>query len=193
MAINQYIIAIDSGKQAKFVVSYKNNSFHKLERKSGSLASAKHWDNLMKIIPELETDIETYKAKKTVGTITYTKINKTKSLSLHSQMMDEYITFFERENSLPPKITAIEGAALKQIKTHLQKICIDDAEVLTVWKLIFLQWHKVEAFYAKQMTLKQINSNLSNILIQVKHGNGNQKAQTSANNHRNDLQREFKD
>lgn len=189
MAINQYILEVDSGAKSKFVISYKNGAFLKLEHKTGKLADERQWDNFMKLIPQLEAEIPDYQNKIRVGTITYTLIENKKPISLFSQMIDEYFIFFEKQTDLPPRINAVEGKSLKDIIKHLQSICTDDVEVMTVWKTIFLNWHKVEPFYAKQMQLKQINSNISNILTQVKNGNGNNTAQRASNNNADDLRR----
>lgn len=190
MAISKYKIEIDSTKtntQALFVVEYKAGNFFRLERKRGNVKTDQQWNNLMSIVPMHEATIKVYSTLKAPA-VTYTKIEKQKAGTIFQQFMSEYHSFYEGEAGIAPRINAVEGKSLKMIISALKKISADEAEALATWKAMLSNWQELEAFYRKQLDLRQINSNLNSILRQIKNGkNGKSSAVSKADT----IRREF--
>ncbi len=188
MSIVSYILTITSkGSNARFVVNYRNGEFHKLERKNGKLKEEKQWKGLLNIVPKKEADIQQINQQYSERGVEYTLMVKETTQTLYAKFMDSYCHFYETQAEVKPRINAIEGKALKAIISHLQNICGDDLEALGTWEVILSNWHKLEAFYAKQMEFKQINSNIGSIIRQIKNGKGSNQARKKANSHADDL------
>ncbi len=188
MSIISYILTITSkGSNARFVVSYRSGKFHRLEAKNGKLKEQKQWDGLMIIIPKKEEDIQSINQQYNERGVEYTFKVKEAPQTLYAKFMDAYFLFYENQSEVKPRINAVEGKALKSIISHLQSICGDDLEAFGTWEVMLNNWHKLEAFYAKQMELKQINSNIGSIIRQIKDGKGSDQARKKANSHADDL------
>lgn len=180
MATTKHTLTISTkGANARFVIVYRAGKFHRLERKSGKLATDNQWSQLMHLVPEKESNIE-HLAKEFKGRVEYTLVTDEKPQSLFKLMMDEYVAFYEQKTELKPLLNGTSGKALKMIITALKKTCADDQEVIAVWQTILANWNKLDEFYAQQLELRQINSNLNTILRQVKNGNGDNEARTTA-------------
>ncbi len=188
MSTVSYILTITSkGSNARFVVSYRSGKFHKLESKNGRLKEQKQWNGLMSIIPKKEADIENINTQYHERGVRYTLMLKEAPKTLYAKFMDAYFLFYETQSEVKPRINAVEGKALKSIISHLQSICGDDLEALGTWEVILSNWNKIEAYYAKQMELRQINSNIDRIIRQIKDGKGTDQARKKANRHADDL------
>lgn len=190
MATTNYIlqIASENGSNARFIVSYRAGKFFKLERKSGKIVDKIQWNRLMMIIPEKEQSISTIN-KNFDGRVTYEKLLKESPKSLFKQLMQEFFVFYEQKTEVKPRFNGTDGNSLKMIIAHLKSICADDAEVIAVWKSLLTNWHKIEDFYAKQIELRQINSNLNILIRQVKNGFGTNQAQKAANSNAAELRK----
>lgn len=189
MATNNYILTITSkGADARYIVSYRNGNFFRLEHKNGKLATEQQWERLNKVVPQKEegiTKVESFFESKGV---TYSKVVQEKKESLHKKMMDAHYSFFKDENGFYPAIDGVAGKSLNFLIIKLRKICAnDDTEVFVMWELILSNWHKLEEHYAKQHELKQINSNINTIIRQIKDGKGISQARKKANSNANDL------
>ena len=86
---------------------------------------------------------------------------------LYSQFIEVYYNWIKDQVGVPPKINGMEGKAAKQILTYLRKITEDP---LAAWIFVLNNFERVENFLQKQIKLSQINSNLINILNQIKNG-----------------------
>lgn len=94
--------------------------------------------------------------------------------------MKIYYDWFKDLNDEPPKIDAGDGKALKEIIKHLKTSAknrepgISDEKLLSTvlngFAHIFKNWGLMDAFYRKQVKLTQINSNLTNIINEIKNG-----------------------
>jgi predicted transcriptional regulator len=117
------------------------------------------------------------------------KSPKKESTALYSKMMALYSDWFkDRNNGLPPNINVVEGVSLKKIiayfeplvynKAQLNGVILEkgseqaDNEVINAFKLIFNQWETMDEFLKNGVKLSQINSNLSNIINQLRNKNG---------------------
>lgn len=186
--MNKYILHINGlTTNARYIITYKGGKFFRLERKTGKLNHEK-WQWLKdKLVPLEESQIPAISARVLKKGITYTLEEKKSTQSLYSKLMQPYWTFYEDRNEIPPRINAAEGKSLKDIISHLKKLSADEAEVLELWTVILNKWDQLEPFYQKQMELKQINSNINNILRQIKHGKGNTNQKRQATSSSNDI------
>lgn len=103
-----------------------------------------------------------------------------KTKSLYSRFIDAYYIFYQEINGLPPKIDGASGAASKQIIAHLKTVARSkdpnlkndddrlDQEVIKMADFIFFNWSLVRPFLRDQYNLMQINSNLNNIMADIK-------------------------
>jgi hypothetical protein len=64
-----------------------------------------------------------------------------------------------------------EGKALKQIIQYLSNEVKGESqsELVEAWRFILDRWESLDEFHKKQMKLTQINSNLINILNQLRN------------------------
>jgi DNA-binding transcriptional regulator GbsR (MarR family) len=79
-----------------------------------------------------------------------------------------YDNFCKEQTGMKCKMNASEGKAMKEIISYLTAN-IEDQNISRALAFIFKNWNKVEPFYQKQIKLKQINSNLVNIIKQLKN------------------------
>ena len=126
-----------------------------------------------KPIPQIEptADIEVH--------LNTTKKAKSKSKNLYPQMVDRYDAFCMKRMDMGSKMDAQQGKALKsiiqylalQVKNKKGEISEDDlkADVLNAWDYILNNWGQINGYYAEQIKLSQIDSNLPNILMQLRN------------------------
>lgn len=90
--------------------------------------------------------------------------------------IDEYSLFFEKANSVKPKINGTDGKAAKELIQYLTTVSIEKNEqgAINTFKYILKNWHKLDSFLAGQIKLIQINANINNIINQLKNGNAKQ-------------------
>lgn len=172
MATNKYTLEIE--QKATFIVVYRGGKFLRLELKKGKLIGFK-WDHLMSVVPLDEPDIAAI--SKTLKNSLFTKIEEQKSL--YARMMDDYICFYEKKAGIAPRINAIGGKAMKDIIAYFRKIESNDEAILANFQYILVHWNELSAFYQEQMELRQINSNLTTIIRQLKNGKSSDKGQQS--------------
>jgi hypothetical protein len=108
-----------------------------------------------------------------------TKKAKSKSKNLYPQMVDRYDAFCMKRMDMGSKMDAQQGKALKsiiqylalQVKNKKGEISEDDlkADVLNAWDYILNNWGQINGYYAEQIKLSQIDSNLPNILMQLRN------------------------
>ena len=104
---------------------------------------------------------------------------------LYPAFIDRYYRWFQEMNDgIPPKIDAAQGKAAKTIIKYLQTVVVKRAEregvvyldaerdnrILEAWGMVLDNWGNIEPFYQDKTRLIDINSNLQNILKQVKNG-----------------------
>ena len=166
------------------IVSYANGQFKKLEYKSGGMKN-EFWTNLTQAIPFEEHHIKDV-VNKWNGRIQFEVIKPTVK-SDFSLFIDVYYNWFQTKYSIKPKWTEVEGKALKQIITYLNKETANSKESLTIWQQIFTNWNKLDNYYQGQNQLKQINGNFQIILTQLKDGKPSSQARKKANSNANDI------
>jgi len=98
---------------------------------------------------------------------------KTDTKHIYKMSLDIYNKFCLSNFDAPAKIDSVQGKAMKSILSYLKTLCKqkgDDSteNILNALKYIFNNWQNLEPFLQKQVKLSQINSNLVNIIQQLK-------------------------
>lgn len=168
----------------KLEVSYRAGRVVSIKVKSGQF-STKQWLAVGKLIPPRPGDINP-RRQHFEGRVTYDKIQKNQQ-SAYQQFMAEYFDFFNTKMEIIPRINATEGKALKQIISHLTQLEGTEDAALSLWKGILSNWSKLDDFYKDQLDLKQINSNINKILIQLKDGKSTEKGKRAAKTNADDI------
>ena len=95
---------------------------------------------------------------------------------IYKKCAEIYFEWFEKLSGVKPKFDAIDGASLKKIISYFKSIHHDAndgtdefQEVTKMFSIIFLKWETIDPFYQKQTKLNQINSNLQNIINDIKN------------------------
>ena len=145
-------------------LTYRGNSFSKLERLKGSITDSMLME-LGRIIPPRISEVpkwEThFKEKLSIETIEKTKTN-------FAQFNDAWFQFYEDFTGFPPKFGATEASHLKKIITHLTKVGGSPEEALNLWTTILSAWPKLSEFHKENTDIKYINSRLNVLLNAVK-------------------------
>lgn len=103
---------------------------------------------------------------------------------VYSQFIDVYYQWFVNRVGDPPKIDAIQGKSAKAIIAYLrtvvksrakqQNITLDqpgeDLKIVEAWTSILDNWDLCDSFYRDKTRLMDINSNIQNIINQVRNG-----------------------
>lgn len=87
--------------------------------------------------------------------------------------LDIYFTFIKQRTSVSPKMSGGEGKALKELIAYFDSIVIDKEDQQAVpkaFQYLFDNWQRLEPFLQGQLKLMQINSNITNILNQIRNG-----------------------
>ena len=105
--------------------------------------------------------------------------NNIKKSSFYSSAMNFYNDWFINRFNLKPQIDGIDGKGLKTIESFLKKNfpAADDNTILEAFKAVLNDWDNVDPFYQKQARLRQIASNMTNIIVSIKSkSNGTKEA-----------------
>ena len=97
---------------------------------------------------------------------------------LYSKMVEIYFDWFVKLSGVKPKFGVAEGSAMKQIINYFKTIYKDNhsegetefEEVTKMLQYIFKYWHLIDPFLQKQTKVTQINSNIQNIINDIKNG-----------------------
>jgi len=179
MAINHFKLTIKTdGADAEFKLSYKNGKFQKMEAKKQKLLGNQRL-KLFQLVPLNESDLQ---LKEYLGVEISSLEKKQSPFSL---FLNHYTDWYFKKTGINHIMNGIEGNALKSIITNLQEV--DENAAYILWSQILSNWQNLEAFYRKQMELRQINSNINIILRQLKNGNSENRAANNANDLRESL------
>ena len=88
---------------------------------------------------------------------------------------DAYFSWYEHRVGVKPPFNAQEGKALKSIVSYLEKTVKEkglepDVGTIEAWRVILERWDQLKPFERDQLKLSQINSNMANILNQIRNG-----------------------
>lgn len=151
-------------------VTYRDGKFKKLEHLRGKLDQVM-LNVLGRAVPQQEKDLPTF-IEGWKGKVVYTTQEK-KIVTIYSQFNSAWFQFFTKENNIPPKFTAADGKALKQIINYLTSINNgDEAAALGNFNLLLNNWHELSEFHQKQIDLKYINSKLNVIIREIVRNTG---------------------
>jgi hypothetical protein len=174
-----------SKHKARLVVTYYNNNFKKLEYVKGGYPRGLHLA-IGKAIPLYESEIKAHLEK--FSNAIRMDLIQDKSKSLYSQFIEEYFGFYEGlSDGVKPKMDGAQGKAMNTIISYLQSQSIDDEEALLAWQQILSGWNQLDDFYQNQIKLTQINSNINNIILQIKNGKSTNQARKKAQRNGDDF------
>jgi len=110
-------------------------------------------------------------------------VTETDTKTIYKKAIDLFNQFCLKRFDAPAKIDGVQGKAMKSILSYLKKLCSQKGnntpeDVLNALEFIFHRWDDLEPFLQKQVKLSQINSNLVNIINQLK--NGSEQTQSSS-------------
>jgi hypothetical protein len=148
-------------------VTYRNNTFIKVEKLTGKLTD-EQVNSIGALIPPKENHIEAYQ-KRLADKIVITLIEKKKTL--YTQFNDAWHSFYYDYVGIKYRFNGVDGKHLKNIIKHFTDLHQDENEALEFWKMLLNNWNKLDDFYKKSPDLKFISSQINKILSNVKTAN----------------------
>lgn len=121
-----------------------------------------------------------------------------KERSTHSVLMDIYWEWYKGMNDgVTPVITKADGQGMSMLTKHLEKIARDKQhpeeditnQCAIMLQYIFNNWDLLRPFEQSGVSLRQINSNINNIINQIKNG----KTKTNGKTTVREMQQAFND
>jgi uncharacterized protein YdaU (DUF1376 family) len=91
---------------------------------------------------------------------------------IYPRFISVYDEFIKLKTSCPAKIDGQQGKAAKAIISYLKAASNDKSDdgILNSWQFILNHWGRLESFYQDKLKLSEINSNIINIIGQIKNG-----------------------
>lgn len=157
---------IKKEKTAKKVLEWRKNQEDK--------ENVTHYKNIC-------NDAKVNKSKLNKNKINVLNNAMEKSIAIYPQFISVYNDFILKINNVPAKINSVQGKNAKEIISYLKTACqkknpeSGDAEIINSWKWILYNYDKWDSFHKGQLELRQINSNLINIINSCKNGTNNRK------------------
>lgn len=101
---------------------------------------------------------------------------------IFTDAVEVYDQFCKARFDVGAKIDGAQGNAMKKILVYLRANSHDksDEGVLNAWKYILQNWDKLDDWLKGQVKLTQINSNMLNIINQLKYGHNSRSTGTTA-------------
>ena len=84
--------------------------------------------------------------------------------------MTLYYEWFQDKRGFKPRIDASDGKGLKETVSYLFSLTPETKDVVNMFAFILNHWGELSDFYQKGVRLRQINSNLVNIIDYFKNG-----------------------
>jgi len=110
---------------------------------------------------------------------------------LYGHMVEVYDGFCHGRIGMGAKMDALQGKSMKSIISYLQSQVVKkqgdlsevelNKETLNAWKFILSKWETINDFYGQQIKLNQINSNIPNILTQIRNSKNKNRNEKFAN------------
>lgn len=147
-----------------------------LKKKTPSKAEAKPKQKASKTKAKPKQSISKTEANVNVNVNDNVNLNENDNVNVNlKETIKEYDDFCRKRFGSPSKINGMEVKAMKSIIVYLKKLCKEKGSdspehILKSWQYILNGWDKLEPFLQNQMKLSQINSNLTNIINQLKNG-----------------------
>jgi hypothetical protein len=91
---------------------------------------------------------------------------------LYPKFLEVYSNFHKERLGMPIKMDLAQGSHLKKIIKYLVGASKEKSEdgALLAWQYILSNWDSLGSYLKNQIKINQINSNLPNILNQLKNG-----------------------
>lgn len=118
-------------------------------------------------IPDSITDNSTDSSDESVG----------KEPTLYQRFIKTYHDWFKNRIGVPPKINGEEGKAAKALIVYLKNVVqqkhtdgepANDTDVIDAWSFILGAWDALDKWHRERYKLAQIDSDISNIMAQIK-------------------------
>jgi hypothetical protein len=197
-----YFVCDDPGKHADF--SNAENSLSKIpapknpHRKTGDRKSRKLQSTLKEntikqssVIPEGITVPPPEDPPKKKKATKPAADPESKGQTLFQRFTASYDAFFRKLNGVPPQYNGASGQATNSLIAYFKKIAKDRAQrdhggndpgdqyvedkAHEGWEYVLNNWHLLDNFLQAKTRLLDINSNIQNIITQLKNGNGKNK------------------
>jgi len=88
---------------------------------------------------------------------------------IRKDLVDMYYEWSRAKLGVEPQYDGSDGNAMKQIISYLSSQFKSKEEIKLNWGVVLSSYDKWDPFYKKQTRVRQINSNLSNIINQIKN------------------------
>lgn len=92
---------------------------------------------------------------------------------LYTRMVKIYFQWM-KSKEIVPNFNSVEGKSMKSLIAYFKKALDSDDKITESFTLILKSWDSLDTFYQKQIKVAQINSNIVNIINQLKNGTGKQ-------------------
>lgn len=97
------------------------------------------------------------------------EVELSKDNSVHKIFIEEYDLFFNSFFGFKPNYSAADFKAVKLLIKHLNDNTGNDIQkTIDAWKYILSNWNLLSDFYKQKATLREINSNITKIMIELK-------------------------
>ena len=100
----------------------------------------------------------------------HSNIDNNTDSSIYADSIKLYDEFCHKQIGCGCKMDGLQGKAMKSIIKYLKTQVKESDEALMAWQYILANWDKLDEFHQKQIKLNQIDSNLMNILNQLRNG-----------------------
>lgn len=201
-SISKWISSLINKGYIRSVINYKEGTkeilsryltivINPIEEKLNTPIKEKLTDNIIDINNTVNNKINN---DSTTTEVVVEGSKKNKKDLLYKRVIDAYYLFYQEKNGLPPKIDGAAGNAAKAIITYFKTVArakdqtladdterLDD-EVVKMLEYVFINWSLVRPFLAGQYNLTQINSNLNNIISDIKAANKDTRKQVNTAN-----------
>jgi hypothetical protein len=196
------LFVFDDGKFGSLSIQKRLDDRNEISNKA-RISANKRWNNANAMPTHSEGNAKSENRnaiKERKGKENKVKENKVKEIKEekvfagYSTCMDIYNKFILKKTGATAKIDGLQGKALKEIINYLssqEKIAGVPEKIIEAWQYILNNHDKTDNFLQGQIKLSQINSNITNILSQIK--NGHQQSNSTAEFHKRRLDDQLRD
>jgi hypothetical protein len=97
------------------------------------------------------------------------RTRRTASSGYYQKYVDAWSQYFKHINGIAPRFRGVDGKAMKEIMTYLERRYPDADTALAVWQGILARYHTLDPFFRLNLDLKFINSQLEKIITHLKY------------------------
>jgi len=153
----------------KYMIKKENNKerIKQWREKQQNIKNVTHNEHVRNTPKDNISKVKESKVKLSKG------VDEANASPLFKNCISVYNDFIKEKTGASAKIDGAQGNAMKSIIKYLlaqEKISGNEEQALIGWKFILENFSKVEPFLQKQLKITEINSNIPNILNQIKNG-----------------------